>query len=99
MAKKKKNIAVTRDAAEAAGRTLLTWAGDDPMREGLRDTPKRVVNAYGDWFSGYAIDPASYLRRTFEEVEGYDEMRVLRDIGFESFCEHRVAPLIARAHV
>jgi GTP cyclohydrolase I len=95
---KKKNPAVTRAAAEAAVRTLLSWAGDDPMREGLRDTPKRVVNAYGDWFSGYAIDPGAYLRRTFEEVEGYDEMVVLRDISFESFCEHHMAPIIGHAH-
>jgi GTP cyclohydrolase I len=79
--------------------TLLRGAGDDPAREGLRDTPKRVVNAYGDWFSGYSIDPGAYLRRTFEEVEGYDEMVVLRDISFESFCEHHMAPIIGRAHV
>src|SRR6202045_2494342 len=96
---KKKDPAVTRATAEAAVRTLLSWAGDDPMREGLRDTPKRVVNAYSDWFSGYAIDPGAYLRRTFEEVEGYDEMVVLRDISFESFCEHHMAPIIGRAHV
>ena len=96
---KKTNRAVTRDAAESAVRTLLRWAGDDPMREGLRETPKRVVNAYSDWFSGYNIDPGAYLRRTFEEVEGYDEMVVLRDIGFESFCEHHMAPIIGRAHV
>jgi GTP cyclohydrolase I len=99
MARQKKDREVTRAAAEAAVRTLLSWAGDDPMREGLRDTPKRVVNAYGDWFSGYAIDPGAYLRRTFEEVEGYDEMVVLRDISFESFCEHHMAPIIGRAHV
>jgi GTP cyclohydrolase I len=99
MARQKKDRAVTRAAAEAAVRTLLSWAGDDPMREGLRDTPKRVVNAYGDWFSGYTIDPGAYLRRTFEEVEGYDEMVVLRDISFESFCEHHMAPIIGRAHV
>jgi GTP cyclohydrolase I len=98
MAKKKKH-AVTRDDAEAAVRTLLRWAGDDPAREGLKETPKRVVNAYSDWFSGYSIDPGAYLRRTFEEVEGYDEMVVLRDIGFESFCEHHMAPIIGRAHV
>jgi len=96
---KKQNRAVTRAAAEAAVRTLLRWAGDDPQREGLRDTPKRVVNAYGDWFSGYGIDPGAYLRRTFEEVEGYDEMVVLRDISFDSFCEHHMAPIIGRAHV
>ena len=98
MAKKRKGV-VTRAAAEAAVQTLLRWAGDDPAREGLRDTPKRVANAYRDWFSGYATDPGEYLRRTFEEVEGYDEMVVLRDIGFESFCEHHMAPIIGRAHV
>jgi GTP cyclohydrolase I len=90
---------VTREAAEAAVRTLLRWAGEDPSREGLLDTPKRVVKAYGDWFSGYASDPGEYLRRTFEEVEGYDEMVILRDISFESYCEHHMAPIIGRAHV
>ena len=80
-------------------RTLLRWAGEDPAREGLRDTPKRVVDAYGDWFSGYEIDPAAYLRRTFEEVAGYDELIVLRNIEFESHCEHHMAPIIGRAHV
>ena len=80
-------------------RTLLTWAGDDPGREGLRDTPKRVVKAYADWFSGYAIDPREYMRRTFEEVDGYDEMVILRDIAFESHCEHHMAPIIGRVHV
>jgi GTP cyclohydrolase I len=90
---------VSRTAAEAAVQTLLRWAGDDPSREGLRDTPKRVVKAYRDWFSGYLIDPSEYLRRTFEEVHGYDEMVVLRDIEFESHCEHHMAPIIGRAHV
>ena len=94
-----KQPAVTRAAAEAAVVTLLRWAGDDPTREGLLDTPKRVVDAYGDWFSGYRSDPGAYLRRTFEEVEGYDEMVVLRDISFESYCEHHMAPIIGRAHV
>lgn len=90
---------VTRTDAEAAIRTLLRWSGDDPAREGLIDTPRRVVDAYGDWFSGYQSDPAEYLRRTFEEVAGYDEMIVLRDIEFESHCEHHMAPIIGRAHV
>jgi GTP cyclohydrolase I len=90
---------VSRRAAEEAVRTLLSWAGDDPDREGLLDTPKRVVNAYRDWFSGYDTDPADYLRRTFEEVAGYDEMVVLRDISFESHCEHHMAPIIGRAHI
>jgi GTP cyclohydrolase I len=96
---KTKRPAVTRDDAESAIRTLLRWSGEDPAREGLRDTPKRVVDAYRDWFSGYHADPGAYLRRTFEEVEGYDEMVVLRDISFESFCEHHMAPIIGRAHV
>jgi GTP cyclohydrolase I len=90
---------ISRRAAEEAVRTLLRWAGDDPSREGLRDTPQRVVDAYRDWFSGYHIDPAAYLRRTFEEVAGYDEMIVLRDISFESHCEHHIAPMIGRVHV
>jgi len=90
---------ISRRAAEDAVRVLLRWAGDDPSREGLRDTPQRVVDAYRDWFSGYRIDPAAYLRRTFEEVAGYDEMIVLRDISFESHCEHHIAPMIGRVHV
>ncbi|MGY0633407.1 GTP cyclohydrolase I FolE [Luteimonas sp. A478] len=90
---------VTRDQAEEAVRTLLRWAGDDPAREGLLDTPKRVVKAYREWFSGYALDPDEYLARTFEEVGGYDEMIVLRDIEYESHCEHHMAPIIGRVHV
>lgn len=90
---------VDQAQAEAAVRTLLRWAGEDPSREGLIDTPKRVARAYRDWFSGYDIDPAEYLRRTFEEVAGYDEMIVLRDIEFESHCEHHMAPIIGRAHI
>lgn len=90
---------VTREAAEEAVRTLLRWSGEDPAREGLLDTPRRVVDAYGDWFSGYRTDPSEYLRRTFEEVAGYDEMVVLRDIGFESHCEHHMAPILGVAHV
>ncbi len=90
---------VSQAQAEEAVRTLLRWAGDDPAREGLLDTPRRVVKAYSDWFSGYAEDPAEYLRRTFKEVDGYDELIVLRDIPFESHCEHHMAPIIGRAHV
>jgi GTP cyclohydrolase IA len=90
---------VSREAAEAAVRTLLQWAGEDPAREGLLDTPKRVVKAYRDWFSGYSDDPAEYLARTFEEVAGYDELIVLRNIEFSSHCEHHMAPIIGRAHV
>jgi GTP cyclohydrolase I len=89
----------SREEAEAAVRTLLRWSGDDPTREGLLDTPRRVVDAYGDWFAGYETDPEGYLSRTFEEVAGYDEMVVLRDIEFESHCEHHMAPIIGRAHV
>ena len=89
----------SREQAEAAVRTLLAWAGDDPTREGLLDTPKRVVKAYTEWFGGYAVDPGEYLQRTFQEVEGYDEMIVLRDIEFESHCEHHLAPIIGKAHV
>ena len=89
----------SRAEAEDAVRVLLRWAGDDPQREGLKDTPQRVVDAYRDWFSGYQIDPAAYLRRTFEEVGGYDEMIVLRDISFESHCEHHIAPMIGRVHI
>lgn len=89
----------TPEQAEEAVRVLLRWAGEDPSREGLADTPRRVVKAYRDWFSGYAIDPDDYLARTFEEVGGYDEMIVLRDIEFESHCEHHMAPIIGKAHV
>ena len=90
---------VSRQQAEEAVRTLLRWAGEDPSREGLLDTPRRVAEAYGDWFSGYQDDPRAYLERTFEEVAGYDEMIVLRDIEYESHCEHHMAPIIGRAHV
>lgn len=89
----------SREEAEAAVRTLLRWAGDDPSREGLRDTPARVARAYEEWFQGYGQDPEDYLARTFEEVEGYDEMITLRDIRFESHCEHHLAPIIGKAHV
>ena len=89
----------SREDAEEAVRTLLRWAGDDPTREGLLDTPKRVVKAYSDWFAGYRQDPVEYLGRTFEEVEGYDELIVLRSIPFESHCEHHMAAIIGHAHV
>ena len=89
----------SREEAESAVRTLLRWAGDDPDREGLLDTPGRVVRAYEQWFRGYDEDPEAMLQRTFEEVEGYDEMVVLRDIRFESYCEHHLAPIIGKAHV
>jgi len=89
----------TREEAERAVHTLLRWAGDDPSREGLADTPARVARAFEDWFSGYAQDPQEYLARTFEEVSGYDDMVILKDIRFESHCEHHLAPIIGRAHV
>jgi GTP cyclohydrolase I len=89
----------TRTEAEDAVRTLIRWAGDDPDREGLRATPARAVRAYEEWFAGYDEDPREYLKRTFEEVAGYDEIVVLRDIRFESYCEHHLAPIIGRAHI
>jgi GTP cyclohydrolase I len=89
----------SREEAEHAVRTLLRWAGDNPTREGLADTPARVAKAYQDWFSGYDQDPEAYLARTFEEVAGYDDMVILKDIRFESHCEHHLAPIIGRAHV
>jgi GTP cyclohydrolase I len=89
----------SREQAEKAVRTLIEWAGDDPDREGLRDTPARVVRAYEEYFQGYHIDPQDILKRTFEEVEGYDEMVLLRDIRFESHCEHHMAAIIGKAHV
>ena len=89
----------TREEAEAAVRTLLLWIGDDPSREGLKGTPARVAHAYEDWFSGYREDPVDFLRRTFYEVDGYDEMIVLRDISFESHCEHHMAPIIGKVHI
>ena len=88
-----------RAAAEAAVRTLLEWAGENPEREGLRDTPKRVVRAYEEWFQGYGEDPVELLKRTFEEAEGYDEMVVLRDVRFESFCEHHLAAILGTVDV
>ena len=89
----------TRAEAEDAVRTLLRWAGDDPDREGLVDTPERVARAYEDWFAGYDHDPVQTLQRTFAEVEGYDEMVVLRDVRVESHCEHHLAPILGKAHV
>lgn len=89
----------TRSQAEEAVRTLIRWAGDDPAREGLRDTPARVTRAYEEYFAGYAKNPASALSRTFKEVEGYDEMIVLRDIQFNSHCEHHMAPFSGRVHI
>ena len=97
--KKPKPKRPSRKQAEEAVERLLLWAGEDPRREGLVDTPKRVVDAYLDWFSGYKDDPVTFLQRTFQEVEGYDEMIVLRDISFESHCEHHIAPIIGVAHV
>jgi len=88
-----------RAEAEEAVRTLLRWAGDDPTREGLLGTPGRVARAYEEFFSGYDSDPVDFLKRTFEEIDGYDEMVVLRDIRFESHCEHHMVPIIGRAHI
>jgi len=89
----------TRDEAEAAVRTLIAWAGDDPRREGLIETPKRVVDAYGEWFSGYTGDAAAELTRTFEDVQGYDDIVLLRGIDVTSFCEHHMAPFLGKATV
>ena len=89
----------SRSEAEAAVRVLLRWAGDAPERQGLAGTPARVVRAYEEWFSGYAQDPKEYLSRTFDEVAGYDEIVALRDIPFESHCEHHLAPIIGKAHI
>lgn len=89
----------SRAEAEEAVRTLLAWAGDDPDREGLRDTPKRVAAAYEEYFSGYGVDAIDVLSRTFEDVAGYDDMVMLRDIRVESHCEHHIAPFIGVAHV
>ncbi|MDP6351281.1 MAG: GTP cyclohydrolase I FolE [Alphaproteobacteria bacterium] len=89
----------SRAEAEAAVRVIIEWIGDDPDREGLTATPGRVARAYEELFSGYDSDPAEFLSRTFEEVEGYDEMVVLRDIRFESYCEHHMLPIIGKAHV
>ena len=89
----------TQADAEAAVRTLIQWAGDDPDREGLKETPKRVAKAYRELFAGYEVDPHEYLERTFEEVGGYDQLVVLRDIRVVSFCEHHMLPFLGKAHV
>ena len=89
----------TREEAEAAVRTLLLWAGDDPGREGMLGTPDRVVRSYEEFFAGYRVDPVGLLERTFEETHGYDEIVLLRDIRLESYCEHHMVPIIGRAHV
>ncbi|MBS0959257.1 MULTISPECIES: GTP cyclohydrolase I FolE [Acetobacter] len=93
------NARPTREEAEQAVRTLLSWAGDNPAREGLQDTPARVARAYEEFFEGYEVEPHDLLKRTFSEVEGYDEIVLLRDIRFESHCEHHLAPIIGKAHV
>ena len=90
---------LTEADAEAAVRVLIEWAGDNPDREGLLDTPRRVARSYRELFAGYGADPRAYLERTFEEVGGYDELVVLRDIRVVSFCEHHMLPVIGRAHV
>jgi GTP cyclohydrolase I len=89
----------SRAEAESAVRTLIRWAGDDPEREGLVSTPSRVVRAYEEWFGGYDEDPRDYLKRTFEEVAGYDEIVLLRDVRFVSHCEHHMAPILGRVHI
>lgn len=89
----------SQSEAENAVRTLIRWVGDDPDREGLKGTPKRVAKAYKEWFAGYDEDPNDYLQRTFEQVGGYDEMVLLRDIRFESHCEHHIAPIIGSVHI
>jgi GTP cyclohydrolase I len=94
-----KSIKPSKEEAMEAVKTLLRWAGDNPKREGLLETPKRVVEAYEEWFEGYSVDPATILSKTFEEVEGYDEMVLLKNMRLESFCEHHIAPIIGYAHV
>jgi GTP cyclohydrolase I len=93
------DVQPTQEEAEAAIRTLIRWAGDSPEREGLRDTPARVARSYLEFFNGYGQDPVAMLERTFEEVEGYDEIVLLRDIRVESHCEHHMVPIVGRAHV
>ncbi|QXX73722.1 GTP cyclohydrolase I FolE [Methylovirgula sp. HY1] len=89
----------TREEAEAAVRTLISWAGEDPNREGLRDTPQRVVKAYEEFFAGYRDDASDVLARVFREVEGYDDLVLVRDIAFSSHCEHHMVPFVGRAHI
>jgi GTP cyclohydrolase I len=89
----------SREEAMEAVRTLIAWAGDDPRREGVIDTPKRVVDAYGEWFEGYNLDPSKELSRTFEDVQGYDDIVMLREIEVESHCEHHMAPFLGKAYV
>jgi len=96
---KDKGTKPSREEAEDAIRTLLRWAGDDPNREGLIDTPARVVRSYEEFFAGYEADPKDLLNRTFEEIDGYDEMVLLKNIRFESHCEHHMAPIIGKAHI
>ena len=96
---KEESVRPSRVQAEEAVKTLIKWAGDDPSREGLKDTPSRVVRSYEEFYSGYNADPKQILQRTFEEVQGYDEIVLLRDIRFESHCEHHMAPIIGKAHV
>lgn len=90
---------VTREKAEEAVKTILEWIGEDPKREGLKDTPKRVVKSFEEFFAGYNTDPEDILKRTFSETEGYDEMIILRDVRVESHCEHHMLPIIGKAHI
>jgi len=96
---KRRRARPSRETAEAAVRTLIEWAGDDPTRPGLRGTPDRVVRSFEEFFGGYDTDPVELLQRTFDEINGYDEMVVLKDIRFESHCEHHMAPIIGKAHI
>ncbi|MGY8985333.1 MAG: GTP cyclohydrolase I FolE [Sphingomonadales bacterium] len=93
------NLRPTRQEAEEAIKTLIKWAGDNPAREGLKDTPRRVVKSYEEFFGGYDENPLEYLEKTFEEVEGYSDMVIIRDIEFSSHCEHHMVPIIGKAHV
>lgn len=95
----KKSVRPTREEAMEAVKTMLAWAGDDPTREGLLETPKRVVKAYEEFFSGYNMDPDEILNKTFEEVAGYDEMIIIKDIRLESHCEHHMVPILGKAHL